>query len=99
MRSVPITSCRGHRTQRRRSRASIACSPGGRAVAVNVDLRESEPARLTAGEFDAMVDRVEPPAARAEARGREIEGTQGYWRYGLLLMMAALVAESVVGRV
>ncbi len=72
--------------------------PGDRVVAVNVDLRESDPARLTADQFGAMVDRVPPPAARAEARGREIEGAQGYWRYGLLLMMAALVAESVVGR-
>ncbi len=73
--------------------------PGNRAIVVNVDPRESDPVRLTADEFGAMLDRVEVPGTRTDVRAREVEGTQGYWRYGLLLMMAALVAESVVGRV
>lgn len=72
--------------------------PGDRAIAVNVDLRESGIARLSAGEFPAMIDRVETPPARADLRPQKTEASQGYWRYGLLLMMAALVAESVVGR-
>ena len=73
--------------------------PGDRPIAVNVDVRESAVARLSAGEFGAMIDRVEVPAARADLRAQRAEASQGYWRYGLLLMMAALVAESVVGRV
>jgi hypothetical protein len=31
-------------------------------------------------------------------RAQQAEASQGYWRYGLLLMIAALVGESVVGR-
>jgi len=37
---------------------------------------------------------AEPVALRAQ----QVEGRQSLWRYGLLLMMLALVAESVVGR-
>jgi hypothetical protein len=33
-----------------------------------------------------------------DARARQIEARQHYWQYGLLLMLAALVAESFVGR-
>ena len=29
---------------------------------------------------------------------RSVEARQSYWQYGLLLMIGALVAESVVGR-
>ena len=46
-----------------------------------------------AREFDDAVS-AEPVALRAQ----QVEGRQSLWRYGLLLMMLALVAESVVGR-
>ena len=72
--------------------------PGNRTVSVNVDPLESSVARLSGEDFVAMVDRVGAPAERPDARAKETEAGQGYWRYGLLLMIAALVAESVVGR-
>jgi hypothetical protein len=31
-------------------------------------------------------------------RAQQTEARQNYWRYGLMLMLAALVAESFVGR-
>jgi hypothetical protein len=72
--------------------------PGARMVAVNVDPRESALARVSGEEFAAMVDAIPPGPGRPERRARQTEAVQGYWRYGLLLMIAALVAESVVGR-
>jgi hypothetical protein len=71
----------------------------GRSIAVNVDPRESSTATIRAAEFERMLDRVTPgrPAA-AEARAEQTEARQSYWQYGLLLMLAALVAESFAGR-
>jgi hypothetical protein len=37
------------------------------------------------------------PAAPAN-QARQTEAGQGYWRYGLVLMLAALILESLVGR-
>jgi hypothetical protein len=73
--------------------------PDGRAVAVNVDPRESGIAALEPGEFESMVDRL--PSGRVGAPdvgARQVEARQSYWQYGLLLMIAALVAESFAGR-
>jgi hypothetical protein len=73
--------------------------PGDRAVAVNVDPRESASARITPDEFDGMLDRVSTDAgAYQAARAQQVEARQRYWQYGLLLMLGALVAESFVGR-
>jgi hypothetical protein len=73
--------------------------PGDRAVAVNVDPRESASARLTPEEFDGMVDRVSTDAgASLVVRAQQVEARQRYWQIGLLLMLGALVAESFVGR-
>jgi hypothetical protein len=75
---------------------------GGSAarIAVNVDLRESARATMTAEEFLAAVPRDPQPSvatvAAAETRARESE--QSWWRYGVMLMLAGLVAESVIGR-
>ena len=81
------------------SRPGVYSLPDGRTVAVNVDPRESATARLTPQEFDAMLERVDVPASRStEARAVQTEARQGFWRYGLMLMLAALVAESFVGR-
>jgi hypothetical protein len=67
---------------------------------VNVDPRESFTATLTTDEFEAMVDRISlEPAEAGEAQARETESRQGWWRYGLMLMLATLVIESVAGRV
>jgi hypothetical protein len=72
---------------------------GGRAIAVNVDARESTTAVVGSDEFQAMVERVPLAAGIAtDARAQQVEARQSYWQYGLLLMLGALVAESIVGR-
>jgi hypothetical protein len=72
---------------------------GIQRVAVNVDPREADEARLAPAAFTAAVPRSNRPAQTpeaAEARARERE--QSLWRYGLMLMLTALVIESTVGR-
>lgn len=72
---------------------------GVQRVAVNVDAREADEARLTPAAFAAAVPRSREPAQTPEAaaaRARERE--QSLWRYGLMLMLTALVVESAVGR-
>jgi hypothetical protein len=76
---------------------------GGRPVAINVDAAESETARL---DMDELRRTMSPPAGAARGEGsaaagvqaQQTEAAQGYWRYGLLLMLGALVAESFVGK-
>jgi hypothetical protein len=71
----------------------------GRAIAVNVDPRESATTRVTPDDFERMLDRVSAgERASADPRAPQIEARQSYWQYGLLLMLGALVAESFVGR-
>jgi hypothetical protein len=70
----------------------------GRMVAVNVDPRESTSAALSAQEFLQRAESVAAPPAVADRKVQQVEARQSYWQYGLLLMMAALVAESFVGR-
>jgi hypothetical protein len=73
--------------------------PDGRAVAVNVDPRESTAATVRADEFEGLLDRLSPSAGGAlDTRAQQTEARQSYWQYGLLLMLGALVAESFVGR-
>jgi hypothetical protein len=72
---------------------------GGRRVAVNVDVRESGAARLTPEEFTAMLQpEPQQPGGTAARQARQVEAEQSLWRYGLMLMLAALVVESVTGR-
>jgi hypothetical protein len=74
----------------------------GRTIAVNVDAQESAGARLTPREFSDMI----VPAPTAEhsggahqtVRAQAVEARQNLWQYGLVLMLAVLVLESVVGR-
>jgi hypothetical protein len=74
----------------------------GRTIAVNVDARESTASRLTAREFGAMLPRAEEGENSREPqealRAPAIEGRQNLWQYGLVLMLAVLVLESLVGR-
>jgi hypothetical protein len=68
-------------------------------VAVNVDPRESDPARMTADEFKAGVARLNAVAARQEGVvAREDEDRQRLWQYALLLMVVSLAAEGILGR-
>ncbi|HZP47128.1 MAG TPA: VWA domain-containing protein [Vicinamibacterales bacterium] len=65
-----------------------------RTVAINVDPRESDPARLTPEEFQSAITHMKD-AASAEARGeaRQQEDRQHLWQYAIALMAIALVAE------
>jgi hypothetical protein len=68
-------------------------------VAVNADLREFDPARLSAAEFVARVPRADGGSEREPGgTARRDESSHGLWRYGLLLVAATLVAESLIGR-
>lgn len=70
-----------------------------RPVAVNSDVRESNPARMSAETFTAGITRVGAPGvARAAAEAREQEEKQRWWQFGLAVMFLALAAEGVVGR-
>ena len=82
----------------------VAAWPGvyeaaGRRVVVNVDPRESAPAAMSATEFTKLLKPADAaPVAPIEVRAQQVESRQNLWRYGLLLMVLALVAESLVGR-
>src|SRR5262249_40323139 len=70
-----------------------------RLIAVNVDARESDPARLSPDEFRTAVARMkdsEGSVVRLETRQQE--DRQHVWQYLLIVMVAALVAESLVAR-
>jgi len=70
-----------------------------RAIAVNVDPRESATSVLDAKAFAGMIEPVVTNQnATAAGRAAHLEARQRYWQYGLLLMLLALVAESFVGR-
>ena len=75
----------------------IRSQPQHRFVAVNVDTRESATARVSQGEFEAMVQKVPASRERAATRAWQTEARQSLWRYGLMLMLATLVAESFIG--
>jgi hypothetical protein len=83
--------------------AGVPARPGfaerdGRTIAVNVDPRESRIERVTTAEFQSLVTRTAPQARpRAERLASQTESQQNYWRYGLMLMLAALVIEALVG--
>jgi hypothetical protein len=71
----------------------------GRPFAVNVDIRESALEAMTADEFSRQVQRPAAGAGPAAVeQARQTEAHQSYWQYGLALMIATLVAESVAGR-
>jgi hypothetical protein len=85
--------------------AGVPRTPGvhslqdGRRVVLNVDARESGLERVSIREFAGMLDVVAgDPTRAANVRARLTEARQSYWQYGLVLMLLALVAESIVGR-
>ncbi len=74
-------------------------SPDNRLFAVNIDARESALDRMRPDDFEGMVRRSgEGTSQAADKRAQQTESRQSYWQYGLVLMIATLVAESVVGR-
>jgi hypothetical protein len=73
--------------------------PDTRRIAINVDVRESDQSRLTPAAFVAAVPRApEGERSASEEVQRDREREQSLWRYGLMLMLAGLVVESVIGR-
>ena len=72
---------------------------GERTVAVNPDVRESNPARTTPDEFLSSIARSNEVAlTRAAAAAREQEERQRLWQVGLLMMFVALAGEGLIGR-
>jgi hypothetical protein len=73
--------------------------PDNRPFSVNVDTRESALDRMSPGDFEGKVPRSSAGASRAaDKQAQQTESSQSYWQYGLALMIATLIAESVVGR-
>jgi hypothetical protein len=68
-----------------------------RRIAVNVDPREADPARLSVADFQSAVTRLKD-AGRVEARGeaREREDQQHLWQYALALMIMTLTIEGAI---
>jgi hypothetical protein len=72
---------------------------GKRRVAVNVDTRESSPASTSAEDFTASIERISRSGSRdAASDARTVEERQRWWQMGLMVMLAALAGEAVVGR-
>ena len=72
---------------------------GARLVAVNVDPRESPLSRMRPADFQGLLDVGPAPEREPGPRpADEAEREQNLWRYGLVLMLAALLVESAVGR-
>ena len=70
---------------------------GSRTIAVNVDPRETDPARLSLDDFQSAVTRLKD-AGRGETRGeaRQQEDQQHLWQYALAAMALLLAAEGVL---
>ena len=70
---------------------------GARTIAVNVDPRETDPARLSLDDFQSAVTRLKD-AGRGETRGeaRQQEDQQHLWQYALAAMALLLAAEGVL---
>jgi hypothetical protein len=70
-----------------------------RSIVVNVDPREGVTTGMGQKEFADRIERVDTIGrSSGDSESVHFEARQSYWRYGLLLMLAALVAESFVGR-
>ena len=68
-------------------------------VAVNVNVRESSPATTSVEEFTSSIERTSRAGLPAPVNpAREIEDRQRWWQIGLLVMLAALAGEGLVGR-
>lgn len=75
-----------------------AGGPGGaRTIAVNIDPREADPARLSIEDFQAAVTRLKDPGGTAPVgEARQQEDQQHLWRYALAALAILLAAEGVL---
>jgi hypothetical protein len=79
------------------TQTSAANGAASRTIALNVDPRESDPARLSADEFQSAVTRLKDlNTAVTRGEAREQEDQQHLWRYALLAMTVLLAAEGVL---
>jgi hypothetical protein len=80
--------------------ALVQAADGSRQpVVVNVDVRESDPSVGTAEEFENAIGRVSRSQTQSpQDDARRVEDEQRWWQVGLLLMLAALGGEALVGR-
>ncbi|MBA3270818.1 MAG: hypothetical protein H0T71_09915 [Acidobacteria bacterium] len=70
-----------------------------RSVAVNPDVKESNPAHTSVEEFSKAITRLHDVAeVRAQAVAKEQEEQQRLWQLGLLVMFVALAGEGFIGR-
>ena len=74
-----------------------AVAAGTRRIAVNVDPREADPARITIEDFQSAVTRLKA-AGGVEARveARQQEDRQHLWQYALALMVLLLAGEGLL---
>jgi hypothetical protein len=74
-----------------------AVAAGTRRIAVNVDPREADPARITVEDFQSAVTRLKA-AGGVEARveARQQEDRQHLWQYALAIMAMLLAAEGLL---
>jgi hypothetical protein len=79
-------------------RPTAAAAAPAMRLAVNVAAQESDPRRVSAAAFVAQVPRDTEDRAGVPAVARRQEAEQGWWRYGLALMLIGLVVESAIGR-
>lgn len=64
-----------------------------------VTAAESNPAATTVDEFTNAIERTNRAAIREAGFGaREIEDRQRWWQIGLVVMLAALAGEALLGR-
>lgn len=64
-----------------------------------VELRESNPAAVTAEEFTGAIERINRANLREAPNAvREVEDRQRWWQIGLLIMLGALAGEALLGR-
>ncbi len=78
-------------------RAPGIATANGATIAVNVDPRETDPARLSVDDFQSAVTRLKDTGG-GEPRGeaRQQEDRQHLWRYALAAMAMLLAAEGVL---
>jgi hypothetical protein len=70
---------------------------GPRPIAVNVDPRETDPARMSVDDFQSAVTRLKEAGgddSRVEARQQE--DRQHLWQYAMTLMAVLLAIEGIV---
>ena len=76
---------------------SVRAAAGARQIAVNVDPRETDAARLSVDEFQSAVTRLaNTGAGETPGEARQQEDEQHLWRYALAAMALLLAAEGAL---